>query len=209
VRRTEDEENHEGTDDAGIIKVTVDRLGAVADVVVAPNWREKAHPRDLGHALATAANAALMTRPAAEPEPEMTPVVRGDARDAYGDPSGQVAQDLLNEFAALFAVFERDLEIYRKDLREAANATATTRSGKGTVEVTMTHGRVTRVTVNPGWAKSARNDAIRVEALAAFTAAERQLEHLAPNTVPLPASITRLRELTSDPHALSKQLGLS
>lgn len=207
MRRTEDMENHEGTDDAGVVRVTVDRLGAVADVVVAPNWREKVHPRDLGHALATAANAALTTR--LTEEPEMTPVVRRGAMDAHGDPSGQVAQDLVTEFAALFAVFERDLAIYRDDLREAANATETARSAKGAVEVTMTHGRVTRVTVNPGWAKSARHNDIRVEALAAFTAAGRQLEYLAPNTVPLPASITRLRELTSDPHALSKQLGLS
>lgn len=201
MRPTEDVENRKGT---GVVKVTVDQTGAVTDVVVAPNWREKVHPRDLGHALATAANTALTTRPAAEPEPETTPV-RGEARDL----SGQTTQELVNEFAALFAVFERDLEIYRDDLREAATATATARSAKGTVEVTMTHGRVTRVTVNPGWAKSARNNDIRVEALAAFTAAERQLAYLAPNTVPLPASIIRLRELAGDPHALSKQLGLS
>jgi hypothetical protein len=199
MRPTEDVASHEGTDDTGVIKVSVDRFGVVTDVVAAPNWREKVHPRDLGQALVTAANAALLTRPAAEPESQTT--TRG--------PSGQTAQDLVNEFAALFAVFERDLKIYQDDLREAANATATARSAKGTVEVTMTHGRVTRVTVNQGWAKSARDNDIRVEARAAFMAAERQLEYLAPNTVPLPASIARLRELISDPHTLSKKLGLS
>jgi hypothetical protein len=200
-------EDHEGADDTGVIKVRVDRSGAVTEVAVPPTWREKLHPRELGPALVTAANAALTSR--LTPPPEPTPVSRRDARDAYGDPSSQVAQDLVNEFAALFANFERDLATYRKDLRGAANATATGRGTKGTVEVTMAHGRVTGVTVHPAWAKSARNTDIRVEALAAFTAAQRRLAPLAPNTVPAPAPITRLRELTSDPHALSKQLGLS
>src|SRR4051812_28329616 len=50
----------DGADDHDVIHVIVDRSGLVADVVVPQSWRGTVVPRELGHALLTAANNALL-----------------------------------------------------------------------------------------------------------------------------------------------------
>lgn len=204
-----------GSDGSGAIRVVVDASGTVTDVVVAANWRDKVPPGELGVALTAATNLALSSRFAhrvehAEVEADIPRDARPDARDAGGDPSSPVARDRVREIAGLLAVFERDFATYQRELREAAaNATAGARSTKGAIEVTMEHGLVAAVTVNPSWAKSAGNADVRAEVLGALTAAAGQLARAGPSAVTPPASIARLRELAGDPNALSKEMGLS
>jgi hypothetical protein len=64
--------------------------------------------------------------------------------------------------------------------------------------VTMTPGRVADVTADTRWATRARYTEIRVEALGALRAANRKLGNPDPSSVPEPASITRLRELSRE-----------
>jgi hypothetical protein len=207
----EEIDGFDGTDATGVVRVVVDRSGAVTDVVVARNWPEKVHPRQLALALTTAVNVALANRMMDELthtdlEPEVTP--RKDARDARGNPSGAVAQELKAEIAGLLAAFGRDLETYRRELSDTAGATVGARSPKGAVEVTMGHGRAVQVTVDPTWAKSARHNDVRTETLAALRAADQRLATL-PRVVTPPPSMARLRELAGDPAALNRELGLS
>ena len=176
----------EGADGTGVVKVVVDRSGMVTDVVVPRNWREKVEPRALGHALSTAANEALARRLAEDLE-HVTPAVR--------ERSGQVTPDRVSEIVGLLTVFERDIEIYRNELKSAASANAGARGATGKIEVTMSHGRVIDVTVDPDWAGSTRSTAIRAEARSAFRAAGQRLAECDPRAVAPPASIARLREL--------------
>lgn len=201
----------EGSDDTGVVTVVVDRRGMVTDVVIAAQWRDKVHPRELGSALCTAANEALAGRLAdefehLELESEFRPVTRQDAREAGGDPTGEIAQNLQAEVAELLVAFDSEVVTYQRELSEKANATASARSRKGAVEVTLGHGRVVTVTVDPSWAKTATHTGVRVEALGAFTAADEQLG--APSTVTPPPAIARLTQLAADPPALFRELGL-
>lgn len=206
-------ERFTGTDDTGAVSVVVDRRGMVADVVIAANWRERLHPRELGLAMCTAANEALSDRLADEIEhldfePEFRPVPRHDARDAGGDPASVVARELQAEVAELLVAYDRDVVTYQRELSEAVNATATARSRNGAVEVTMGHGRVVTVTIDPTWAKSAKDTHVRADTLAAFTAAGERLSTADPSAVTPPAAIARLTRLAKDPSALMKELGL-
>lgn len=201
-----------GTDDTGAVTVTVDRAGLVTDVVLASGWRAKLRPEALDHAMSTAANQALTGRLAhehSEPPPPRTPTARQDARNAGGDPSSQVARDMVTEIAGLLADFPRDLELYRADLAAAAAATATARGALGKIEVRMSHGRVEAVTVDLRWLDSAENAAIRAEALCALTAAGRHLADADPRLLAPPASIARLWRLVGDRSALTRELGLT
>jgi hypothetical protein len=200
----------DGTDATGAVRVVTDRSGLVTDVVVTQHWREKVRPHQLALALTTAVNEALASRlmdhlTHTDLEPEVTP--RKDARDARGNPSGEVAQRLKAEIAGLLAAFERDLETYRRELSEAVSATVSARSPKGAVEVTMGHGQAVQVTVDLTWAKSARHNDVRAETLAAFQVAGQRLATV-PRAVTPPPSMARLRELARDPAALNRELGL-
>lgn len=202
-----------GTDETGVVAVVVDRLGTVTDVVLAAKWREKVRPAELGPALCTAANEALTGRLAhrfehLELDTEFRPVPRPDARDAGGDPAGAVAGELQTEVAELLVAFDRAVVTYQRELSAAVNTTAGGRSRTGAVEVTMGHGQVITVTVDPGWAKSATRAGVRAEALGAFTAAGRQLATADPTAVTPPVALARLAQLAADPAALSKELGL-
>jgi hypothetical protein len=198
----------EGTDDQGVITVLVDGSGAVADVVVPSDWKARIAPHELGDALRTAANNAFFGWLAGELDKadlEQRPAVP----EAAGSPPSQVSTSE-GEVDDLIAQFGRDFGIYRDRLRAAAaTATATTRGINGKIEVTMLPRHVTAVSVDPKWLRGARYTEIRAEALAAFQAACRQAGTGFPDTVPMPASIARIRELASDPRALSRQLGLS
>lgn len=207
------EERFEGTDETGVVTVVADRLGLVTDVVIAAKWRDKVRPRELGSALCTAANQALTGRLSdqlehLELETEFRPVPRPDARDADGDPDGAIARELQAEVAELLVAFDRDVVTYQRELTAAVTATVSARSRKGTVEITMGHGRVITVTVDPGWAKSATRSSVRAEALDAFTAAGEQSASADPTAVTPPAALARLTRLAADPPALSKELGL-
>jgi hypothetical protein len=202
----------EGTDDTGAVTVTVDRAGLVTDLALTPTWRQKLAPDQLAHAMTTAANQAISDRLAhehAQPWPDATPIARQDARNAGGDPSSTVARTMMDEITSLLADFPRDLDTYRGDLSEAASATATARGTRSKITVSMSHWRVDIVTVDPRWAESAENTAIRVEALDAFTAAGRHLADADPRAVTPPASIARLLRLVADRPALTTELGLS
>jgi hypothetical protein len=54
------------------------------------------------------------------------------------------------------------------------------------------------VVVDPRWAARVRYTEIRAEALGAFHAATRELGNPDPNSIPEPASIARLRELSHE-----------
>jgi hypothetical protein len=209
-----DEDNlFRGADDTGVVAVVADRGGLVTDVVLAAKWRDKVRPRELGSALCAAANQALTGRLSdqlehLELETEFRPVPRLDARDAKGDPDGAVARDLQAEVAELLVAFDREVVTYQRELTAAATATVSARSRKGTVEVTLGHGRVITVTVDPGWAKSATRSSVRAEALGAFTAAGERLATVDPTAVTPPAALVRLARLAADPLALSRELGL-
>ena len=196
------------------IQVVLDESGAVRDVVIPENWRETTSPRELGPALLDAANRALGNVVAAQVEafdlgsaPEQPVVARKDAPDAGGDPTSPIAEALVNEALDLFSRYDRDLKAYAAQVRRAATATSRGAGGNGRIVVTMTGGRITGVEADPRWAVTARYTEVRVEALSAFRAAGRG--SAATRSIALPASITRLQELASDPEALSQQLGLS
>jgi len=205
-------ERFAGTDDTGVVTVVVDRDGTVTDVVIAATWRDKLRPRELGPALCTAANAALAGRLAdqyehLELDTEFTPVSRPDARDGGGDPDGVIARDLQAEVAELLVAFDREVVAYRRELSAAVDTTVSARSRTGAVAVTMGHGRVVTVTVEPSWAKSATHTSIRSEVLGAFTAAGEQAADDQSAVAPPPA-IARLARLAADPTALFRELGL-
>lgn len=204
----------EGVAGPGVVKVVVDGSGAVVDVVLLPTWRERIGPGELGQALLAAANNALSGWLAnvvehLDLEPARPGVARADAVDAGGDPSSEVAWNLVNEIRELFATFDRDLERYRDQLEKVTSRAAEAHGGSGRIHVSMVPGQVSRVTADLRWATYARYTEVRAEALSAFRAAGRQLAEADPGSVPLPASLARLRDLAGDPTALSKELGLS
>ncbi|MGH3875894.1 MAG: hypothetical protein ACRDSK_02515 [Actinophytocola sp.] len=202
----------EGTDDHGVIKVLVDGSGAVVDVVIPSTWQDTIASRELGVALRTAANNAFFSWLAdglANADLEQRPV-SARSPEAGGPPSGEVSASLVDEVDELIAKYDRDLRTYRERLRAAsATATATTCGVNGRIEVTMQPRHVSEVTVDTRWIQYARYTEVRAEAVAAFKAACRQAGTGQPDAVALPASIARMRELASDPRALSRQLGLS
>jgi len=202
------------TQEPGPIQVVLDESGAVRDVVIPANWRETTPPRELGPALLDAATKALTNLVAAQVEtldlgsvPEQPVMVHRDVPHAGGDPTSPVAEALVNEVLGLFSRYDRDLEAYAAQVRQAATAMSRDAGGNGRIVVTTTGGRVTGVEADPRWAATARYTEVRVEALSAFRAAGRG--SAATRSVALPASIARLQELASDPEALSRQLGLS
>jgi hypothetical protein len=196
-----DYDGFEGVDDAGVISVTVDRSGAVADVLVPRDWRDRIGPRELDHALLTATNNALNSWLAdliehTDFEPKPAPTARPDAvADPVADPASEAVQNSVTETLEVLATFERDLDVYREQLEKAVHTTATAQGSNGRIHVAMASGKVTQVTVDPRWATSARYTEIRAEALGAFHAAGRQLGAADPSKVRLPASLARLREL--------------
>ncbi|HEU5475647.1 MAG TPA: hypothetical protein VFV67_33815 [Actinophytocola sp.] len=185
----------EGVDDHGVITVTVDRSGRVADVVVPPTWRGGGalEPRELGHALCTAANNALLSQLA-------DTLRRLDAGPVAPKRTSLVPPEVsMSEVADLFNRFERDFETYRTRLEEALNVTGVGTGPNGRVTVTMEPGRVVEVTADPRWASHSRHTEIRAEALRAFRSAVAKLGNPDPNAVPLPPSLARLRELARGP----------
>jgi len=187
----------EGVDDRAVIKVTVDRSGLVADVMVAPTWRDTLAPSELGHALCTAANNALLSHLAdTMAHPGSGPDNSGPDPGVSGRP---LPRDLsMSELADLFNRFDRDFEDYRTALEATMNVTATAPGPNGRVTVTMTPGRVTEVAADPRWASHTRYTEIRAEALRAFQSATRELGNTDPSAVPLPPSLARLRELSDE-----------
>jgi hypothetical protein len=183
----------DGTDDAHVITVSVDRSGAVSDVLVSPAWRDSVRPHALGQALLTAANNALIAHLTAEVE-------RMDAAAAAERPAaGGAAPDWdMREVAELLNRFDRDLESYRGQLEAATHVDATASGPGGRVTVSMTPGRVTGVVADPRWATHTRYTEIRAEARAAFRAATHGLGSTDPSTVPIPSSLARLRELSDE-----------
>jgi hypothetical protein len=180
-----------GTDDRGVITVTVDRSGLVADVVIPPIWRDTVGPRELGQALLTAANNALTNHLADRVDHlDLDPDVPANA--------GVVEGLVMSEMADLFARFDRDLEFYRDQLSAAVNVTASRSGPNGRVRVTMTPGRVTEVSADVWWAGQARYTEIRAEALKAFQAATRDLGNPDPSAVPVPTTLARLQELAGE-----------
>jgi hypothetical protein len=186
-----------GIDDRGVITVTVDRSGQVAEVVVAPTWRDTVGAPELGSALLTAANNALTSHLA--DKIEQMGLDADDAWQTGGTPSSHVPQRLnMREVADLLAVFDRDLQAYRDQLDAAVNVTGTATGPNGRVRVTMTPGRVAEVTADPRWASYARYTEIRFEARTAFQTATQRLGNTDPSAVPVPKSIARLRELAGE-----------
>jgi hypothetical protein len=177
-----------GADDHGVITVTVDRSGLVADVLMPPTWRDTLEPRELGHALLTAANKALNSHLADHIE-------HLDLDPDVAAPTPTSDSLVMSEVADLFARFDRDLEFYRDQLDAAVNVTASASGPNGRVRVTMTPGRVTDVSADARWAARARYTEIRAEALKAFQAATRDLGNPNPSAVPVPATLARLQEL--------------
>ncbi len=186
-----------GVDDRGVITVTVDRSGLVADVLVPPTWRDAVGPRELGQAMLTAANNALTSHLAdliehMDLDPDVT-------RKAGDNPPTQESEGLvMSEVADLLARFDRDLETYRDQLNAAVNVTATGSGPNGRVRVTMTPGRVTEVSADSRWAAQARYTEIRAEALKAFQSATRDLGNPDPSAVPVPTTLARLQELAGE-----------
>ncbi len=192
------------------ITVRVDEHGVVSDVVIPRDWRESVQPRELGPAIVAAANEAVAQRVAEQaaqfdlddPQPHF---VTREAPSANGDPDSPVAENLVNEVMQLFANYDSELAAYTAQLRASAKTTSHGESGGQRVTVGFTNGQVSSVDIDSTWAANARHTEIRAEVLSAFRAARPKPAA----AVPLPPSIARLAELASDPHALSRQLGLS
>lgn len=195
------------------IVVTVDEQRLVTRVVVAVDWRDRIGPAALGECLTEAANEAILDEvaraaEALEPPTRPAPVHRDDAPSANGDPTGPVAQALVAEAMELFARFDTELVEYTQQLRDASTAPSQGVSGNGHVRVVLAAGQVSRVEVNPRWAARAGHAMVAAEALAAFEAAQHAMADDAV-VVRMPPALARLVELAGDPHALSRQLGLS
>ena len=63
--------------------------------------------------------------------PEQPVVARKDAPDAGGDPTSPIAEALVNEALDLFSRYDRDLEAYAAQVRQAATATSRARAATG------------------------------------------------------------------------------
>jgi hypothetical protein len=195
------------------IAVVVDDNAAVSDVVIPARWQNTVQPQDLGRVLLERANEAIAGRVTEQVErfavDSPAPVyARREAPSANGDPTSQVAEDLVAEVMQLFARYNGELEAYTARVQQAATATHQAEGGTGRIKVTLAGGQVSAVDVDAAWAAGARHNEIRSEALGAFQAAWRNAE-LGTTNIPFPPSIARLQELASDPQALSRQLGLS
>jgi hypothetical protein len=201
----------EGADERGVVTVVVDDAGTVTDVVIPATWKDELPELELGSALRTAANNAFFAWLSAGLDAVDLDQQPAAPQEEGSHSPGPASEWLVREIDDLIAQFGRDYRRYRDRLRTAAAAaaTATTKGVNGRIEVTMEPGHVTEVTVDRRWIQYARYTEVRTEAVTAFHAASRQAGTGGPDTVPLPASLARMRELASDPRALSRQLGLS
>jgi hypothetical protein len=184
-----------GADDSGAITVAVDHAGLVADVTVAPNWRDLITPAALGQALLTAAGNAIHEVVADRLEHlDLDSIVVGVPA---APPAMAVADyhSTLTEMADLLTRAGQDLETYRDRAESVLAATATAAGPNGKVTVTMASRRAVEVTADPHWASHVRYTEIRAEALGAFRAAARQLGDTDITTFQKPASLVRLHEL--------------
>jgi hypothetical protein len=188
------------------VRVVVDGTGLVRDVVLATDWRKTLRPAVLGQALHTAANDAITGAIdfAAEPR-AATP--RTDVEDAHGDTTDPVAELLVREILDLLGRFDADLAGYREQL-SAATAPQRGTGMNQRVAVTFAGGLVDSVEVDVRWAERSRYTEIAAEALSALRSAQQAADRTRA-TVREPGSLARLRELSSDPVALCRQLGLT
>jgi hypothetical protein len=182
------------------VQVVVDESGAVRDVLLAPNWRRSIQPAALGEALLTSANAAILGAIELPVELPVTPT-RPAAADASSDPAA-----LEREILDLFARFDTDLAAYQRQLL-ATTAPQVATGMNRRVSVTMAGGVVESVQVDVRWAERSRYTEIATEALTAFSVAQQATEETRA-AVREPSSLARLRELSGDPLALCRQLGL-
>jgi hypothetical protein len=183
---------YSGVDDSGAVTVGVDRAGLVADVTVTRNWRDLITPSELGHALCTAANNAILELVAAEVEGMDLDSIEVPAAPPVPPP---MDDSTLTELVDLLNRAGRDLDTYRGQVESVVNATATAAGPNGRVTVGLASGRVTEVTADPRWASHVRYTEIRSEALGAFRAATRRLGDTDRTTIQKPASLVRLQEL--------------
>jgi len=112
----------------------------------------------------------------------------------------------VREILDLFDHFGTDLAAYQRELL-ATSAPQQATGMNRRVTVTMSGGLVDSVEVDIRWAERSRYTEIATEALTAFSTAQQAAEQVRA-AVREPASLARLRELSSDPLALCRQLGL-
>ncbi|MET0234201.1 MAG: hypothetical protein ABW224_06165 [Kibdelosporangium sp.] len=183
-----------GVDDRGVVTVTVDRAGLVADVAVVQRWREFITPQELGHALLTASNEAIHVLVADQlAHLDLDSIVPKAPAVAPAAPA--LDDSMLTEMADLISRFDGDIETYSSQLESMVRATATASGPNGKVRVSLGGGRVVDVTADSRWAARARHTEIRFEAVGAFRTATRQLGSIDVTTVQKPASLVRLQEL--------------
>ncbi|TCO57086.1 hypothetical protein [Actinocrispum wychmicini] len=208
------DEQFAGADTAETVRVVLDSAGIAGSVVIPADWDESMTPDELGRRVTEAFDDATMRYVSAEADRiqfDEQPVVthRADAQDAGGSPSSPVARQTVAEIQELAANFYRELDVYAAATKRALNTPTDGTGPNKTVVVHMSAGRITGITIDADWARSARYTEVSSEILSALQQAQREGDRARSQQVPVPPSIARLQELVSDPQAFVRQLGLA
>lgn len=191
------------------VRVGVDEGGMVATLALDPAWRAALEPRQLGPAVVDAANAALGAWFVEQTEQGILPTLGG-----YQPPVSGASNEVLSvqqaraEIASLFERWPADFAQFKRQLESAAQASFTGAAADGRAVVTMTRGQFVAVEVDFAWAARARFTEIEVELTRALRSAQQAAAAGGAGSVRPPGAVARVMELTQDPQALLRRLGM-
>ncbi|MEJ2859011.1 MULTISPECIES: YbaB/EbfC family nucleoid-associated protein [unclassified Saccharothrix] len=190
-----------GRDATGAVAVDVDETGRVRQVTLDPDWRAALDPRRLGAAVVEAANDGTVRALAGQADrTRATPAPTAPPTDEPITPAA--AQRLLDAVHA-------DLDAFTRGLAEVVDRDVTVTSRGGHVRGTARTGRVLDLSVDPHWARRARDSEIASELLDVLATLHARSTPNGPASGPRSAAISELTALLSDPETLLRRLGLT
>ncbi|WP_309115774.1 YbaB/EbfC family nucleoid-associated protein [Saccharothrix sp.] len=195
------EDTFVGRDAAGVVTVAVDETARVRQVTLDRGWREALDPRRLGAAVVEAANDATLR--ALVNQAERPPTTTTPPTPPTDEPiTPAAAQQLLDAVHA-------DLDAFTRRLAGVVDRDVAVTSRGGHVHGTARTGRVLDLSVDPHWARRARDSEIGSELLDVLAALHARSTPGELASGPHSAAISELTALLSDPQTLLRRLGLT
>lgn len=204
---TSDTVSGQDADSAVTVHVTLD--GEVVAVRLAVDWKRLVDPRALGPSVLAAANGAILhamakqveqveQRPPARQQPPSTSTFRAVDRTPF------TKEDALRLFDAVAA----DLERFVRHASEVIDHPISGESAGRHVSGTAYRGQVLQVSVDAGWANSARASEIEMELADLLGELRRKSSPADLTKGPKSAAIDELNALAGDPDTLLRRVGL-
>jgi DNA-binding protein YbaB len=219
-----------GTGAAGMVSVSVGPDGRVSDVSVDPDWSSGLTVEELGSAVVEAVSDAALNRLADWADATDGPAVRtaGVAIGAGRRPSESVQPPLpwipppeplgalsnadveanVGVLFELMADARAAIDAAGRRLEERATARASGRNPGREVTITLQGDMPVVVEFSPAWARRAAASEIGHALRLAFAAAYRAQGSLTVDDLAAGSPLAALRELTADPLALLRRVGL-